>query len=161
MDTGELTTPGRALTRSSSWPQLATELRGAFSRLQEFPRTWSPTSQPPNSKCSTECTPLNAERLRTNANSVEHGTFDPCLLWLLIRSTWVDDDGLPWLLAAGLGVAVALGPVLGEELVSRFLVDAMELEATHTETGELRFCMDAVGPGNLFRAKKAKTPSSK
>jgi len=35
----------------------------------------------------------------------------------------------------GPGVAVALGPILGEEMVSRFLVDATELEATNTETG--------------------------
>jgi hypothetical protein len=32
----------------------------------------------------------------------------------------------------------------------------MELEATNTETEELRFGMDAVGPAKLFRAEEAK-----
>jgi hypothetical protein len=39
-------------------------------------------------------------------------------------------------LAVGLGVAVALGPVLGMEMVSRFLVDAIEPGATNMETGD-------------------------
>jgi len=59
-------------------------------------------------------------------------------------------------LAVGLGVAVALGPILGEGLISRFLVDAMELGDQYGNRG-LRFGMDAVGPGKLFRAKKAKS----
>jgi hypothetical protein len=50
-------------------------------------------------------------------------------------------------------VAVALGPVLGKKMVSRFLVDAMDQYGNR----ELRFGLHAVGPGRLFRAKKAKS----
>src|SRR5215469_80156 len=39
--------------------------------------------------------------------------------------------------------------------------DLRYFEATNTETGELRFGMDAVGPGKLFRAKKAQSSKFK
>lgn len=64
-------------------------------------------------------------------------------------------------LAVGLGVAVALGPVLGMEMVSRFLVDAMELEATNMETGSYGSVWTLWDPADFFERRRQKAPSSK
>ena len=58
-------------------------------------------------------------------------------------------------------VAVALGPVLGKKMVSRFLVDAIELEATNMETGSYGSVWILWDPADFSERRRQKAPSSK